>query len=969
MDNTALEAALIAGTDADIAAAYATLAARAETVRLNLLEEQVVILDTETTGFKSGEDRLIEIAAAIMDGPLIVERFSTFVDPGRPIPDEIVELTHITDADVKGAPSPAEAVRALAEFAGHRTLIAHNASFDRGFLEYEVSSDSWFANGDAWIDSLELARIALPRLRSHDMHTLSRAFGVVPSTHRAIDDVEALCAIWRICLVGLLDMPPGLVGFLAHLFEDIDWSLRPLLSTIASCNDGVFSVATLRDARIKALSPKLKTDATDLPEAERVIIDTGEIEEAFSAEGLLGRIFKDYEPRIEQVEFACEVITALNNREHRALDAGTGVGKSMGYLVPLAHYALSNNIRVGIATKTNALLDQLMYHELPALKEALALRNHEDLRYVALKGYDHYPCLRKLVRYVREDSEKTSHADLIITAMLYAYIAQTTFGDLDPLPLYWNSFPHHHISATTEECLHGKCRFFPYRCFIHGARRSASGADIVVTNHALLFRDSVMEGNVLPAIGHWVIDEAHAVEDEARAQLSLVADAADVYEALGSLVMASGKSLTDRIVKRANELEGGATTVLKTAKVVSDAQFAFDMADSFFSTVHELDELVSGSTAYQQQELWISAEVRESAIWGTVVRLGTAFLKRLEAVAHQVGELYTLLGDYPEMLEAQRDLQSLKHRLDCACEALVTIINGDNDNYVFSVILRRSERQARDTLIAAPLDVGAELVDTFYPEMESVIYSSATISTGDSFEYFARSTGLDRLAPDSWRARRFDSSYDFEHQMKVFVLTDIASPDQSSYLADIERATLQIHEALGGGILTLFTNKSEMRTIYDHIATYLKNQGISLLCQGRGTSVKRLRDEFTVNRDSSLFALKSFWEGFDAPGDTLRCVILPKLPFTRPNDPLNCERSIRERESWRLHILPEAIISVKQAAGRLIRSSTDSGFLVLADARLLQKNYGKSFLRALPTTNIQLVTVEELVCYLETQRL
>ena len=969
MDNTALDLALIAGTDADIVASYAALAIRAETMRLSLIEEQVVILDTETTGFRPGEDRLIEIAAAIMDGPLIVERFSTFVDPGQPIPVEIVELTHITDADVAGAPTPAEAVRALAEFVGQRTLIAHNASFDRGFLAHEVARDAWIANEDAWIDSLELARIALPRLRSHDMRTLSRTFGVAPSTHRAIDDVEALCAIWRICLVALLDMPRGLVGFLAHLFEEVDWSLRPLLATIATVNEGVFSMTTLRDTRIKALSPKLKTDAANLSRDERVLIDSEEIEQAFSAEGLLGSIFDAYEPRIEQVEFACEVAAAFNNCEHRALDAGTGVGKSMGYLVPAALYALSNNVRVGIATKTNALLDQLMYHELPVLKEALALRKNEDLHYVALKGYDHYPCLRKLVRYVREGSEKVSHADLIITAMLHAYIAQTTFGDLDPLPLYWNSFPHHHVSATAEECLHGKCRFFPNRCFIHGARRSATGADIIVTNHALLFRDSVMEGNVLPTINHWVIDEAHAVEDEARAQLSLVADAADIYEALGSLVMASGKSLTDRISKRAGELEGGMTVMLKTAKAVSDAQLTLNMADSFFSTVHELDALTSGLNNYQQQELWISAEVRESAVWGGVVRLGTAFLKRLEVVVHQVKELYALLADYPEMLEIQRDLQSLGHRLECAYNALTVIINGDDNNYVFSVTLRRSERQLRDTLTAAPLDVGAELVDTFYPEMESVIYSSATIATGDSFEYFARSTGLDRLAPDSWNARRFDSSYDFEHQMKVFVLTDIALPDHSSYLADIERATLQIHEALGGGILTLFTNKNEMRTIHDHIASYLKEQGISLLCQGRGTSVKRLRDEFTINRDSSLFALKSFWEGFDAPGDTLRCVILPKLPFARPDDPLNRERSIRERESWRLHILPEAIISVKQAAGRLIRSSTDSGFLILADARLLQKNYGGLFLRALPTTNIQTVTVEELVDYLQTQRL
>ena len=969
MDDTALDGAMITGTDADVRASYLTLAERAKTMRIGLVEEQVVILDTETTGFHAGEDRLIQIAAAIMDGPDIIDRFQTFVDPDRSIPPAIVELTGITDADVVGAPNPHEAVAAFAAFAGKRTLIAHNAKFDQGFLAHETSADSWIADDSAWIDSLDLARIALPRMRAHDMHTLSRAFSVAPSTHRADDDVEALCAVWRICLVALLDMPEGLLDLLAHLFENVEWDLRPLLSTLAPLRPGTCTLATLRDARIKATTPKVKSSAENVPPSMRATITAEQIERAFSPDGLVGSIFENYEPRPEQVGFAREVATAFNESTHRALEAGTGVGKSMGYLVPAALFALSNGLRVGVATKTNALLDQLMYQELPALAQAFAETRGEDLRFVALKGYEHYPCLRKLMRFAHNENVKLSQSDIVITAMLISYIAQTTFGDLDPLPLYWNSFSNRCVTATSEECLHGKCRYYPNRCFIHGARRAAAAADVVVTNHALLFRDTIAEGNLLPPIDHWIVDEAHAVETEARSQLSLTADGSDLMESLEALVRCGGKSLVDRISKKAEGVEGGMTVVGKCAHIASDAQLALDLCDSFFSTVHELNTLDNRAEGYLSHELWISAEVREGGVWGHVAQIGSSLIKRLEPVVHDVSELHGLLDGYPEMLEAQRDLQALKSRLSCAYEALVAIINGDDDNYVFSVLLHTGDRQPHDRLIAAPIDVGTSLLDLFYPEVESVVFSSATIATGDSFEYFARSTGLDRLEPDTWSTHRFDSSYDLEHQMKVFVLTDVAEPNKLGYIADVSRACLQIHEALGGGILTLFTNKNEMRTVFDEVAPYLRHEGIELYCQGRGTSVKRLRDAFLADEHSSLFALKSFWEGFDAPGDTLRCVVLPKLPFARPDDPLICERRVRERDAWRMHILPEAIIDVKQAAGRLIRTSTDSGFLVLGDARLLSKGYGKVFLRSLPTSDVQCVTVEELADYLMTQRL
>jgi ATP-dependent DNA helicase DinG len=196
--------------------------------------------------------------------------------------------------------------------------------------------------------------------------------------------------------------------------------------------------------------------------------------------------------------------------------------------------------------------------------------------------------------------------------------------------------------------------------------------------------------------------------------------------------------------------------------------------------------------------------------------------------------------------------------------------------------------------------------------------------------------------------------------MQVFLPKGMPDPNTAAYRQALEELLFEVHVAMGGSTLTLFTNRREMEALHRELKEPLAAHGITLRCQFRGTSGKRLRDEFCANETLSLFALRSFWEGFDAPGDTLRCVIIPKLPFSRPTDPLQQERALRQRDAWKRYVLPEAVIDIKQAAGRLIRSSTDKGCLVLADGRLTSKWYGKSFLEALPSPQQYKLSLEEI---------
>ena len=203
----------------------------------------------------------------------------------------------------------------------------------------------------------------------------------------------------------------------------------------------------------------------------------------------------------------------------------------------------------------------------------------------------------------------------------------------------------------------------------------------------------------------------------------------------------------------------------------------------------------------------------------------------------------------------------------------------------------------------------------------------------------------------------------------MVVAGDVPDPrDRDAYLATLEELLVDVHVAMGGSALTLFTNRRDMEDLYARVQPRLAAAGLELTCQQRNASARQLRDRFISERTSSLFALKAFWEGFDASGETLRCVVIPKLPFSSPTDPLSCERGLREEWAWAQYALPEAVLEVKQAAGRLIRTSTDVGVLVLADSRLVTKGYGKKFLNSLPTSGYQRIESDRVGAYLELWR-
>lgn len=998
---------------------YAALPVLAKEADYGEFDRNVVVLDTETTGFSLNHDELTQIAAARLEKGEIVDWFITFVNPGKPIPEDVAHLTDIHDEDVASAPLPAEALARLVEFVGDAKIVAHNADFDRNFTTKHPAGYPLLEN--LWLDSLDLARIALPRMKSHRLIDLVKAFGAPLSTHRADDDVAATCALYRILLAGVDSMPKALVSEIASFASVDQWPTSAVFAYFSKEEpaEASFSVRSLRRERLGRKTLRAKVDAEQLaadPQRGISFPLREEITDAFSEQGLVGRLYEDYEPREEQLSMASAVRDAFASSRHLVVEAGTGVGKSMAYLVPAALTACRNDISIGIATKTNALLDQLVNHELPVLADEFS-RQGLNLTYAPIKGFANYLCLRRIERLAAEGAKtrmvggkECSQAPSL--AALLSFVEQTDYDDMSSLKMDYRLLPRYSVTTTSHDCLRRKCPFYGTSCFVHGARRRAEAANIIVTNHSMMFCDLAADGGLMPPVRYWVVDEAHGAEAEARRAFSFELSA----ERLSQLISrASGdessRSVFAHVARFAKKLDSPAFSDqiagienLEAAFKTYDAGVSSSLpgeegsqgaaipagsggdtllhallskartAGERFSTAaaelvpHMRDLLAFDDSkrgkGYESVELWLNEAVRSSECFENLARSAQIMSVDAEKLVTACQELVGYLEGIEGAAAVQQETASLAVELKDVVAAVETIFSDRSDvsdRYVRSAVLSKKGDKPIDKLEAMPYSVGSILNETLYARAHSVVFASATLTVGDSFDSFKTSMGLDGGEFSSCESLKLASSYDFDRQMRVYVANDMPEPNDPRYLAALQRLLVEVHLAQGGSALTLFTNRKEMEKCFEEVQPALKAADLRLVCQKWGVSVKGLRDDFLADEHLSLFALKSFWEGFDAPGATLKAVIIPKLPFAKPTDPLSCERSARDDQAWRKYVLPAAVLETKQAAGRLIRKADDEGVLVLADKRLVTKSYGKSFLNSLPSKNVRVCSTDDIV--------
>ncbi|NLI93643.1 MAG: DEAD/DEAH box helicase [Peptococcaceae bacterium] len=654
----------------------------------------------------------------------------------------------------------------------------------------------------------------------------------------------------------------------------------------------------------------------------------------FQAGGLLSQNLPGYEDRFIQVKMAGDILRGFQESSDILIEAGTGTGKSIAYLIPALWWAKLNQKRVVIATHTITLQEQLYGKDLPFLQKILPF----DFKTALLKGKNNYVCLHTFFQEPA-NIEMSSDNERLARAGMFSWIRDTNTGDLGELPYSVNFSPTwKRYGADHGICIPNECRYAG-QCFMLKARKRAEEADLIVVNHSLLLADVKTNYNILPEYNDLVIDEAHHLYQTALKQLGFELSFEQIYRQTEQLKSGLFYRLKKELpawqaifplVDWHGVLESFEKLSLSCEKITEQAKELFGLGK----------QLLAGRQNLSLTEEKVGKDVFaafEVSIENLTVRLNelVQILDRLNAclyIESQQLELvhYDILKNKNDLVEMAEGLKSIKTK-------------GENTRVTY--LEKGKVVYLKNTII----DVAGILREKIFDKNNCTILTSATLSVSEDFSYFARDVGLDQF-----RSIRLESPFDYESQMLFSVVNDIPINLSAQESLAVRAASFiwQIAEMMQGRTLVLFTSYRYLQLVRDELLSKQWNTDLQVLAQGIDGSREDLLQLFMKDKNTILLGTSSFWEGIDVPGEALRCVIMTKLPFMPPDNPImEAKARLMENQGMdpfrELH-LPEAIIRFKQGFGRLIRTKEDKGVVVLLDDRVIKKQYGKLFIQSLP---------------------
>jgi ATP-dependent DNA helicase DinG len=636
----------------------------------------------------------------------------------------------------------------------------------------------------------------------------------------------------------------------------------------------------------------------------------------FGPDGLIAKTHPEYEHRPGQIDMAEAVLRAFEQKRHLIVEAGTGTGKTLAYLVPAIAAACGSGARVVISTGTKNLQEQLMDKDIPFLQDTLPAK----FRAALMKGRNNYACLHRIKQAesmpVLEGLDQIDQFDEV-----FRWVTKTETGDRAELSNLPENLPFwRHIDARADTCLGQKCPDFE-PCFITRMRQRALDADIIVVNHHLFFADLALRngayGAVLPDYAAVILDEAHQIEDIASEYFGVQVSNYQIDDLLydtGGLKIEDGEAFREltRISARIQRFADAFWVSFREGRGL-EGRFALTpavaQAASLRPNVEEDEDGQAGSLPYHA----------------------------LDNALHRLETSLDILKEPPP------DAESILRRTRELRFSLNFIVKADDQKFVYWL-----ERRGRGIFLrASPIDVSALLQDKLFEKVPTVVLTSATLSSAGNFRFIRERLGLDKA--DELFA---ESIFDFENQAVLYLPPSMPDPRAPEWGRAAADEVIKIVNATQGRAFVLSTSLAGMNEMYERVASQ-----IDYPCFVQGSSSKAaLLKKFRVTPNAVLFATSSFWQGVDVRGEQLSCVIIDKLPFAVPSDPVVAarQRFIEEQggSSFYEYSVPQAIISLKQGLGRLIRSTTDRGVLAVLDPRLRTKMYGRTFLKSLPPCRI-----------------
>ncbi len=924
---------------------------------------EFVAIDTETTGLNKDYNEIIELAAIRFKNGDEVARFDSFVKPKGKIPKFIEHLTHITEKELKNAPPLKEVLKDFSAFIGNSILVGHNVAFDIGFInaalvksgDYELSNQRW--------DTAELGRIYLPGTNDHKLSTLTAYFGIdLQNAHRADADALAtgkvLLEITRhavehhtfITNARLLDL-----SLQANRDDNLDEYFKKVVRHQRSHAIGAQPVKTLKSDKFNIIDHK----ATG---------SLGNLDEVFGAEGIFARQFSNYEIRTGQMDMARQVEEAFQNSDHLVVEAGTGVGKSFAYLVPAIKFSQRTKSKVVVSTNTKNLQEQLFYKDLPQLKEMMPL----PFKAVLVKGRENYVCERRWEELLNEQTRGLSSYDAQALLYLFVWKLQTNTGDVSEnssfdrkrFGIVWRR-----VCSDRFTCAGRKCPHFA-SCSVMSLRKEIETANVVVVNHSLMLADAQIENSTLGEYQYLVIDEAHNLMATASQNLGFELGYSDLNILFNQLSYSSRK------------LHSGYLPQILAASKKSL------ITDSEKTHLESLCTTISGHIEEQKRQLTIlfnitaqrcaaadnfgKHRIKETATYTDIYEPLQKFIAGFKELMKSLTALGNVLDSFngkkfPNLETMKETHGAFMQRMAETEFKLLALLNPNLED--FALWIENSPRSERNiptaTFCYAPVEVGQQLNALLYKPIPCIIFTSATLAIRGSFKYFNNRSGLSLVEDKNVRESIVDSPFDYDKQSLLLISSFLPEHKDKFFLNQALGCLEQVLDVADVGTMALFTSYKDLDTVYDHLSDKLYHANRPFFAQGKGGSRSSILEDFKKNRNAVLLGTSSFWEGVDVVGDSLSLLILYKLPFQVPSDPLVealIDKLEREAKDSFMHfMLPNALLKLRQGFGRLIRSKTDRGIVLIMDSRVSKKQYGQYFKQILPGRSLELRDEQQLV--------
>ncbi|WP_308639175.1 ATP-dependent DNA helicase DinG [Paenibacillus silvisoli] len=946
------------------------------------------VLDLETTGHSAG-DEMIQVGLVLLDESLTVVRsYSSFVKPTIPIPPFITQLTGIDESMVADAPELDEVLLEMIPLLSDAVLVAHNVAFDAGFLNSALDRCGYLAFSGRRLDTIDLLRILYPTLTTYQLGAVTELFGIEHDNHhRADSDAMATAELFIECCGKLKGLPLLTLQRLANLLgdelDDLGWFVAQAAlqkETETSIDPDAYHY--FRQFAMKAGDWTEEQHPRDTDDAGDSVADWTFPQFLAHIKQEIAALVPGYEEREPQNMMFQEVIDALEEERHLLIEAGTGTGKSLGYLIPALYYGVQQNKKIVVSTHTINLQEQLRARDLPLLQAVMPY----PFQAAVFKGRGNYLCLRKFEGKVNMRDFAAPAEDRITAAQMVVWLGESGHGDQEELNFgnrgadFWGT-----VASDADSCLNRSCPWFK-RCYYHRAKQEANIADVVITNHSMLFTDIRADHRLLPAYEHLILDEAHHLEEVAGKHLGTQVSYYSVQHPVfrlckdarnGQLIVLKSRLANENVEKTQKWRE----EIDEVIPVFGDLR---DEWDKLFELLYTFTSSGGGMGAKAAVSDTGGAETGQYVLrlrggklpghWGDAQLIEEAINGYLSQIIRPLDKVFAAIKDEiddPGIAALVTDLSGTIKDLARARDDLRQFIKADKSDTVYWLEANSNSRAKSVQLYAVPADVSNQLRNYFFDIKKSVILTSATLSVQKSFQYACEQMGL---AQDEQQGRlktvQLPSPFNYREQALVIIPRNFpvlkgASGDpmfNDMLVKSLTDAAIETN----GRMLVLFTSYRMLKQVYEPLKEALTASGITVLGQGIDSSNRsKLTRRFQQQQASVLLGTSSFWEGVDIPGDALSCLAIVRLPFQPPNHPLVEAKSelLQEQNQnpfMKLSI-PQAVIRFKQGFGRLVRTASDRGIVLIYDTRVIDTYYGKYFLYSLPGPKIETMHIDQIV--------